>query len=157
MRERLIHRHAVEVRPRAAPERAARGGEDQAVDGAGRLARDELVQRGVLGVHGDELRAGRLRERDHELAAHHERLLVGERQVDALAQRGDGRAQARRAHERVEHEVGVGLHDQAHEPLGAREHLAVGPRLRGTGAGIGVRKRDPPHPMRLRLLDQPLP
>ena len=68
-----------------------------------------------------------------ELAADDERLLVGQREVDPLAQRGDGRAEARRADERVEHEVGARLEDEPDEPLGAGEHLAVGPRLARRG------------------------
>ena len=84
------------------------------------LAGDQLVQRGVLGVDRDQLGAGRLGERHHELAAHDERLLVGQRDVDALGERDDRRAQPRRADDRVEHEVGAGLGDQPHEPLRAR-------------------------------------
>ncbi len=46
-------------RPRNGP---PRGGEHELVDRAGPLAGDELVQRGVLGVDGHDLRAGRLGE-----------------------------------------------------------------------------------------------
>ena len=63
---------------------------------------------------------GRLRELRHELAADDERLLVGEREVDALAERRDGRAEAGRADERVEDEVGAGLDDEPDEPLRRR-------------------------------------
>jgi hypothetical protein len=45
----------------------------------------------VLRVHGQELRAGGLGERHDKLAADHEALLVGEREVDSLAERRDGR------------------------------------------------------------------
>ena len=65
-----------------------------------------------------------------ELAADDERLLVGQREVDPLAERRDGRPEAGRADERVEDEVGAGLEHEPHEPLGPDEHLAVGPRLR---------------------------
>ena len=60
----------------------------------------------MLGVDRQDPRAGRLRELGHELAADDERLLVGQREVDPLAERRDGRAEARRADERVEDEVG---------------------------------------------------
>ena len=44
---------------------------------------------------------------------------------------------------RVEHEVGAGLGDEPHEPLGAGEHLAAGPGLGGARGGVGVGERDP--------------
>ena len=90
----------------------------------------------------------------HELAADDERLLVGERDVDALGERDDRRAEAGRADDRVEHEVGVGLGDEPHEPLGAGQHLALGPRLGGARGGVGVGERDPAHAVLARLLDQ---
>ena len=82
---------------RAAAERAAGGGDDEPLDGARALAGDQLVQRGVLGVDRDQLGAGGLGERGHELAADDERLLVGQRDVDALGERDDRRAEAGRA------------------------------------------------------------
>ena len=55
-----------------------------------------------------------------ELAADDERLLVGQREVDALPQRRDRRPEPRGAHERVEDEVGARLEHEPHESLGAR-------------------------------------
>ena len=78
----------------AAAERAAGGGDDQLVDDAGRLAGQQVVDRGVLGVDRDQAGAGGLGERGHELAADDERLLVGQRDVDALGERDDRRAEA---------------------------------------------------------------
>ena len=106
----------------AAAERAAAGRQHELVDGPRPLALEQLEQRRVLGVDRDQLRAGGLGQRGHQLAAHHEALLVGQREVDALAERGHGRPQPRRADQRVEHEVAVGVGDQLDEPLGAREH-----------------------------------
>ena len=80
---------------RAPAKRPAAGGDRQPLDRARRLAGEQLVKRGVLGVDRHDLRAGGLGERRHELAADDERLLVGERQVDALAERRDRRARAR--------------------------------------------------------------
>ena len=45
-----------------------------------------------------------------------------------------------RADERVQHEIGAGLDDEPHEPLGAAEHLPVGPRLRGARRGVARRR-----------------
>ena len=137
----------------AAAERAARRGQREALDGPGPLALDQLVQRGVLGVDRDQLRAGGLAERHHELTADDERLLVGERDVDALGERDDRRPQAGRADDRVEHEVGAGLGDEPHEALGPREHLAVGPGLAGARRGVAVAQRDPADAVRARLRD----
>ena len=61
-----------------------------------------------------------------------------------------------RADDRVEHEVGAGLGDEPHEPLGPGEHLAVGPRLGGARGGVGVAERDPVDAVRARLRDQRL-
>ena len=57
-------------------------------------------------------------------------------------ERHHGRAEPGRADDRVEHEVGVGLGHQPHEPLGPGEHLAVRPRLGGARGGVGVAERD---------------
>jgi hypothetical protein len=100
------------------------------------------VQRGVLGVDRDQLGAGGLGQRHHEVPADDERLLVGERDVDALRQRHHGRAEAGRADDRVEHEIGVGLGHEPHQPLGPGEHLALRPQLGGAGGGVAVAERD---------------
>ena len=123
----------------AAAERAARGGQRQALDRPRPLARDQLVQRRVLGVDRDQLRAGRLGERHHELAADDERLLVGERDVDPLGQRDDRRAEAGGADDRVEHEVGVRSRRRAARAPRARR----APRPRST-----PRPPAPPRPDR---------
>ena len=147
--ERLLDGHVLQVR--AAAERAAGGGDDQLLDHAGRLAGQQVVQRGVLGVDRDELGAGRLGERGHELAADDERLLVGERHVDALGERHDRGPEAGGADDRVEHQVGVGLGDELHEPLRAGQHLARrstprrrARRRRGRPARCGSRRARAP-------------
>ena len=122
----------------------------------GGLAGDQLVQRGVLGVDRDQLGAGGLGQRHHEVAADDERLLVGERDVDALGQRHDRRAEPGRADDRVEHEVGAGLRHEPHEALGAGQHLALGPRLGGARRGVAVAERDPGHAVLPGELDEPL-
>ena len=111
----------------------------------------------MLGVDGEDLRPRGLGELGHELAAHDQRLLVGQGEVDALAQRRHRRPEAGRAHEAVEHQVGPGLHHQADEALGARQHLAVGPRLGGAGSGVGVGQRDAAYPVLAGLGDQGTP
>ena len=62
------------------------------------LLAQQLEERRVLGVDRDQARAGRLRELHHELAADDQALLVGEREVDALARarRPSGRARPSR-------------------------------------------------------------
>ena len=44
--------------------------------------------------------------------------------------------------------------DQLDEPLRPGEHLALGPRLRRAGRGVGVRQRDPAHAVGARLRHQ---
>ena len=66
--------------------------------------------RGVLGVDRHDL-AG-LREPRDEIAADDERLLVGERERRAALERREGRPEADRAGDAVQHHVGV---DVAHE------------------------------------------
>ena len=140
-----------QVGRRAAAERPARGGQREPVDGARPLAGDQLVQRGVLGVDRDQLRARGLRQRHHQLAAHDERLLVGQRDVDPLGERDDRRTEAGRPDDRVEHEVGAALGDEPHQALGPGQHLAAGPGLRGARGGVGVAERDPPDAVRAGL------
>ena len=141
-------RPARAARPRNGP---ARGGEHQRVDRARALAGEQLVQRGVLRVDRHELRARRLAQRHHQLAADHERLLVGERDVDALGEGHDGRAQAGRPDDGVEHEVGAGLRHEADEPLRPAQHLAVRPGLRRAGGGVAIGEGDAAHAVRARL------
>ena len=136
-------RDLLELAARAPAKRAAGRGQDEVLDRPGPLAGDQLMQRGVLGVDGQDLRAGRLRERHHELAADDERLLVGEREVDALAERRDRRAEPGGADERVQDEVGAGLEHELDEPLGAGQHLPVGPLLGRARGRVGVGERDP--------------
>jgi hypothetical protein len=76
------------------------------------------MQRRVLRVDGDQLSAGGLGQRGHELAAHDERLLVGQGDIDALGERHDRGSEAGRADDRVQHQIGVGLGDKPHQPLG---------------------------------------
>ena len=141
----------------AAPaERPAAGREHQPVDGARALAPDQLEERGVLRVHRQELGAGGLRERRHELAAHDQALLVGEREVDALAERRHRRAEPGRADQRVKHEVAVGVRDQLHEPLRPGEHLHLRVLARARGR-VRVGERHPGDAVSGRLLQQQLP
>ena len=70
------------------------------VDDAGRLAGEQVMERGVLGVDRDQPRAGGLGERGHELAADDQRLLVGERDVHPLGEGDDRRAEAGAADDR---------------------------------------------------------
>ena len=61
------------------------------------------------------------------------------------------------ADERVEDEVGAGLETSRTSPSGAGEHLAVGPRLGGAGARVGVGERDPRRRRARGLRDERLP
>jgi hypothetical protein len=147
----LLDGHGLELGRRAAAERAARRRQDELVDRARLLGDDELVQGRVLGVDRQDLRARGLRQRGHQLAADDQRFLVGEREVDPLGERDDRRAEPGRADDRVEHEIGVRLGDELHQPLWAGQHLALRPDLGGARGRIAVRQRDPPHAVLARL------
>ena len=153
--ERLLASHVLEVG--AAAEGTAAGGEHEAVDGARPLGGHELVQGGVLGIHRYQLCAGALGKGGHELAADHEALLVREREIDSLAECGDRGAQAGRAHQRVQHEVAVGLGDELHEPLRPGQDLDPAPVLGRHGRGVEVGERDPADAVHAGLLEQELP
>jgi hypothetical protein len=97
------------------------------------------------------VRAGGFREGRHQLAADHEALLVGQREVDPLPQRRHRRPEPRGADQRVQHEVAVGVRDQLHEPLGAAQHGGV---LAGARGGVGIGQRDALHAEAAGLLEQ---
>jgi hypothetical protein len=155
--ERLRDRDVGQLGPRAPAERPARGGDDEPLERARGLAREQVVHGGVLGVDRQQGGSGRLGERHDELAPDDERLLVGQREVHALGQGDDRGPEAGGADDRVEDEVGARLGDEAHEALGAGEHLAVRPRLRGARGGVGVADRDPAHAVGPRLFDEGRP
>ena len=106
MRERLLGRHAGQVRPAA--ERASRRREHEPVHASRAVRTHELKQGGVLGVDRDDPGVGGLCERDHEVATDHEALLVGQGQLDALCERDDRRPEPGRADHPVQDEVGAG-------------------------------------------------
>ena len=120
--------------------------------------REQLVQRRVLGVDRDQLRAGGLGQRRHQLAADDQRLLVGQREVDALGRArrpsGPGRPSRRSRSARGRRPDSATSRTR---PSGPGEHLAVGPRLGGARGGVGVAERDPPDAVLARLRDQRLP
>ena len=93
----------------APPERPPAGGEDQPRHLVGAVARTQaLVQRAVLGVHGDDLRPrGRLGP-GHDGGACDQGLLVGEGQSPTGPERGQGDGQPGEAHHGVEHDVAAG-------------------------------------------------
>ena len=94
MGERLLRGHLGEIG--AAAEGPAGSGQHQPLDRSRWLRADQLIEGRVLGVDRDDPGVPRLRERGDQLAADHQRLLVGERQVDPLGERDDRRAEARR-------------------------------------------------------------
>ena len=141
--QRLGDGHVLQVGAVTAAERTAGGGEHQALHGPRRLAADELGQRRVLGVHGHDAGAGGLGQGRDQLAADDERLLVGQREVDALPQRRHCWSQARGTDQGVEHEVGARLDHEAHEPLRAGQDLPVRPGLGGPRRCVLVGECDP--------------
>ncbi len=154
VRERLLDADPGEIG--ATAERPAGGGQDQALDRAGLRGPDQLEQRRVLGVDRKQPRPGCLGQRRGQLAADHQALLVGEGDVDPLAERDDGRPEPGRADHPVEDEVGAGAGDQLLNPLLAHKHAAVPGRARPLCRG-GIGECHGRHAMLPRLLQHFLP
>ena len=153
--ERLLDRHPVEVG--AAAERPAGGGQHQPVDRRRALGAQQLEDRRVLGVDRQDPGAGRLGERRDQLAADHQALLVGERQLDPLGERDDRRAEAGGADDRVEDEIGLRGDDQIAHALVPREHPDAVELGAGAVGGLGIADRDHRDSGVARLRGEPLP
>ena len=125
-------------------ERAAGGREQDAVHVAAVVADQALEDRAVLGVDRQQRDAARPRGRGHEAARHHQRLLVGERHGAPGLDGGHRRQQAGAADERRDHDVGVDVAGQRHQPVGAGEQLRARRRQqpRQPIAGVRVEQRD---------------
>ena len=145
-------------RARAAAERPAGRRQPDAGDIAGVLAQVALEDRRVLGV--DRQQLSRLGEPRDELAADDERLLVGERERLVGRERGDRGAQTGSAHERVEHDVGLGAGRELDDRLGAgldpRNGSPAATLARARSAAASGRERDARHAELARLREQEL-
>ena len=89
---------------------------------AGTAAVQALVQRAVLAVDRQQAAAVGARLRDHQLARHHQRLLVGERHVLARLQRAVGGHQPDGPHRRRDHHRRVVVRRHRHRSLLAHAH-----------------------------------
>ncbi len=132
-----------EVGPRAPAERAAGRGDDEPRHLVEPAAAQALGQRRVLGVDGDDAvggtgsaAAGGAGGLDHERPADDERLLVGQRQGRAGAERGQGGTQADRAGHAVEDDVGAVPGDLDDAVLAAHD-LGDAPAVGEHGDGGG--------------------
>ena len=125
----------------APPERAAGCGEDAARHPAAIDALEQLEKGGMLAVDRHQASARARAGCGHQVAAGHERLLVGQRHGDAALDRREGRRKPRCAHERVQHDVRLRRVDEVAEIPRVRhgaptrcsrgECDAPGARLRG--------------------------
>ena len=101
-------RDVAERRQIAAQERAARGGEDDALHLLVAAAADGLVHGVVLGVDGEDLAAVLARGARHDVAGGDEHFLVGDADALAGAQRGVHRRDAGRADDGGDDGIGIG-------------------------------------------------
>ncbi len=93
---------------RARAERAARGGQDDLVDAprpGGRILRQRLEDRRMLAVDGQQRRPALAHRAHEQLAADHQRLLVGQQQPLAGARGGQARAKPGRADDGGHHGI----------------------------------------------------
>src|SRR5699024_9197767 len=97
--ERLLGRDGGQLLPAAAAERAAGGGDDQVLDVLVAHPGQGLCDRGVLGVHGEDLpRRGGVGD---QVPADDEGLLVRQREARPGGEGGEGGQQADGAGDRV--------------------------------------------------------
>ena len=118
MRERLVDRHALELRARAAAERPAGRGEHETGDRVRLAALEALEERRVLAVDRQQQATAPLPRPDRELAGGHQALLVRERERHSVLERPERRADAREADDGVEDDVG-------RAPLEERDGIAA--------------------------------
>ncbi len=145
VRERVRDRDRVEGVEAPLAERAARRREHEALRLLGAAAAHRLVDRAVLGVDRDDLRLRPRGLREDQRAGDDERLLVGEREPLAGADRGERRAQPQRADEPADD--GVGVRVRGGLGRGPPSPPRSGSRARPAGAARAARR---PRPSRSR-------
>ena len=155
MGERVLDADRRELGTRSAAERATAGSEDDLAHVGSGAGAQALVHGAVFGVDGDDLGSRRRPRPLHHGATGDERLLVGQGQSSARAQRGECHRQAGEAHDAVHDDVG--LSGDGGQCAGARRHVDA----RGhAGAQVGhhrlVGDGDASRPQSLRLLGQRL-
>ena len=106
MGERLLRGHVRELVARAAAERPAGRGEDEACDASPVTSLEALVERRVLAVDRQEQASPTLLRGEGELAGGDEALLVRERERDAVLERPECRPDARESDDGVQDDVG---------------------------------------------------
>lgn len=126
------------------------------LDGVRRLADEALEERGVLAVHGQHGRLVRLHEVAHERARHDERLLVGEGDRLACADRRERRAQPGEPDDGRDHDLHGARRRRRRHPLRPDHHLHAEAAERGTqGSGFRlVPDHDELRPERAGLLGE---
>ena len=134
---------------RAAAERPARRGDDEALQRVARLGPQALLQRRVLGVDRQEAPAAAPQRVEHQRAAGDEALLVREREVRPALQRREAGLQPGGADDRVEHDVGPCRPHELGRTLRPLVHVALEDRARPRGGGR-VAERDVLRPVRVR-------
>jgi hypothetical protein len=98
-------RSAVQAIGRPGAQGPAGGGQDQPLHVLGPLTLQGLEDRAVLAVDREQAHAPAPDLAQHQRARHHHHLLVGEGDVAAGADGGEGRTQPHRSHESGDHQV----------------------------------------------------
>src|SRR3954454_21299310 len=109
MSECLVGCHVLPLVAGAAAERAAAGGEDEAL---GLAELSALEERGVFAVDGDQVAVAAQPRLEGELPGCDEALLVGERERDAVLERPHRRSEPREADDRVQDDVRMRAFEQ---------------------------------------------
>ena len=94
----------------------------------------------MLAVDREQPAARTVAGSEHQVSPRNEALLVGQRDVGAVLERGQGRLESGGAHHPVQDDVGAALANQLCGRPGAFEHLTVEIRSRPRScAGLGER------------------
>ncbi len=129
---------ACQLVARAVEKGATGRGEHQPAHLARRAAAQRLMERDVLAVDREQSRAlpgGKLGEQP---ARHHQRFLVGEREILAGGERGMGGSQARRADHRREDAARLGVGRRLEKSLGSAHQPTPAGRRGATFAAASL-------------------
>ncbi len=131
MRQRLLDRDGAHLFGRKAAERPTGGGQDEAAHLAGLLPAQALPDGAVLAIHRQDRDAVVARGLHDEVAGHHQRLLVGQRDGFPGANGGQRGPQPHQAGCSGYDDIDIGMRGNGEQPVFTEQHAGQR-RARGT-------------------------
>ena len=150
MPEHLLGRGVLDRGGIAAEERSPGRRERDAADVRDRPSFQTLEHAAVLGIHREHHASRSARDPGQELARHHHRFLVRERDALPALERRDGGPQSDSAHHGVHDHVHAVFFSQRDERFLALQHLAPAERRPRPARRLGIHERDAARPQVLR-------